>query len=79
MAVISFRIDDELKEKMRKYRHINWSEVVRAEIIKTIETLESRKVAEALLINERIRKKSRTGTAEIIREWRERRHGESGG
>ena len=31
-VVVSFRIDKKLKEKMEKFRYINWSEVVRRAI-----------------------------------------------
>jgi len=78
MPVISVRVDDELKRKMDKYRYINWSEVIRTEIAKIIERFESRNLAEALLINEKLRRKSTVDTTEIIREWRKRRYGESG-
>ena len=71
MPVISVRIDDELKR--------NWSEIIRTEIAKVIERLESRNLAEALLLNEKLRRKSTIDTTKIIREWRERRYGESGG
>ena len=76
MPVISVRIDDELKKKMDKYKYINWSEIIRKEIVKIIERLESRNLAEALLINEKLRRKSTTDTTKIIREWRERRYRE---
>jgi len=78
MPVISVRVDDELKKKMDKYKYINWSEIIRAEIVKIIERLEGRNLAEALLINEKLRKKSKTDTTKIIREWRERRYGKGG-
>ena len=73
MPVISVRIDDELKRKMDKYKYINWSEIIRAEIAKVIERLESRNLAEALLLNEKLRRKSTKDTTKIIREWRESR------
>ena len=79
MPVISVRIDDELKRKMDKYKYINWSEIIRAEIAKVIERLESRNLAEALLLNEKLRRKSTKDTTKIIREGRERGYGESGG
>jgi len=46
--------------------------------MKIIERLESRNLVEALLINEKLRRKSTTDTTKIIQEWRERRYGESG-
>ncbi len=70
MPVISVRIDDELKR--------NWSEIIRTEIAKVIERLESRNLAEALLLNEKLRRKSTIDTTKIIREWRKKRYGESG-
>jgi len=78
MPVISVRVDDELKKKMDKYKYINWSEIIRTEIVKIIERLEGRNLAEALLINEKLRRKSTTDTTKIIREWRERRYGKGG-
>ncbi|ADC66046.1 conserved hypothetical protein [Ferroglobus placidus DSM 10642] len=75
MPVISVRVSDELKKKMDRHRYVNWSEIIRKEIEKVIERLESRNLAEALLLNEKIRKKSATDTTEIIREWRDKRYG----
>lgn len=60
---------------MDRHRYVNWSEIIRKEIEKVIERLESRNLAEALLLNEKIRKKSATDTTEIIREWRDKRYG----
>ena len=77
MPVISVRIDDELKQKMDKYKYINWSEIIRTEIKKIVEKLESRNLAEALLLNEKLRRKSKVDTTEIIRKWRDGRYGES--
>ncbi len=52
MAVIDVRIDDDLKKKMDKYKYINWGEIIRTEIKKIVEKLESRNLAEAPLLNE---------------------------
>ncbi len=60
MPVISARVDDELKKKMDKYKYINWSEIIRTEIVKIIGRLEGRNIAEALLINERLRRRLTT-------------------
>lgn len=40
--MISFQVKRELKEKMERLRHINWSEVVRKAIEETIKREESR-------------------------------------
>lgn len=76
MPVISVRIDEELKKKMNKYNYINWSEIIRTEINKIVEKLESRNLAEALLLNEKLRRESKINTTEIIRSWRDSRYGE---
>ncbi len=73
MPVISVRIDDKLKKKMERFPYINWSEIIRKELREVVERLESRNIAEALLINEKVRKKSEKDTTEIIRGWRDSR------
>ena len=35
-VIISFRVDRELKERMDKLRHVNWSEVVRRAIYEVV-------------------------------------------
>jgi hypothetical protein len=73
MPVVSVRIDDKLKKKMERFPYINWSEIIRKELTEVVERLESRNIAEALLINEKVRKKSERDTTEIIRVWRDSR------
>ena len=81
-VVISFRIDEKLKRKMEKLRHINWSDIVRKAIQETIEREEERlrrkknvqKVKEALARNIALeRKVEGWSSVEEIRKWRERR------
>ena len=81
MAVISFRIDDSLKRKMEKYRHINWSEVVRRAIAEVISEEEMkrrekdvRKLKRAVIRSERLsRRIEGWDSTEEIRRWREGR------
>ncbi len=75
LSTITVRLDPEIKKKIRKYPHINWSEVAREAIIRKIQEQESRDVAEALLINEELRRKAPKGwdSAKVIRSWRRRR------
>ncbi|HDD64183.1 MAG TPA: VapB-type antitoxin [Thermoprotei archaeon] len=77
MAIISVRVSDEIKKRMDRLKHINWSEVIRRAIIKTLEEEEGRNLARAVLLNEKIRKKAPEGwdSTEIIRYWRQRRYG----
>ena len=81
-VVISFRIDEKLKRKMEKLRHINWSDIVRKAIQETIEREEERlrrkknvqKVKEALARNIALeRKVEEWSSVEEIRKWREKR------
>ena len=79
MPVISVRVSEEIKRRMDRLKHINWSEVIRRAIIEVLEEEEGRNLAKALLINERIRKKAPKGwdSTELIRFWRDHRYGES--
>lgn len=84
MSVVTVRVDDELKKRMDRLRHVNWSEVVRRAIAERIaleETLASsriidvRRLEEAIRDQDRLRSKT-TGKwsgAEEIRKWRELR------
>jgi len=80
MAIISVRVSDEIKKRMDRLRHINWSEVIRRAIVKTLEEEEGRNLAKAVLLNEKIRKRAPEGwsSVEAIRYWREHRYGTSG-
>ena len=80
MAIISVRVSDEIKKRMDRLRHINWSEVIRRAIVKTLEEEEGRNLAKAVLLNEKIRKRAPEGwsSVEAIRYWREHRYGASG-
>ena len=79
--MISFRVRRELKEKMEKLRHINWSEVVRKAIEDTIRREESklrnkdraRMKAAALRTDQLRREISGWSSVEEIRRWREAR------
>ena len=58
MATITVRIDEETKRLMKQIK-INWSEFIRNAIKGKIEEERRRSVAKAILINERLRRKSR--------------------
>ncbi|MEM3718487.1 MAG: hypothetical protein QXD45_00465 [Candidatus Bathyarchaeia archaeon] len=68
-------MDEELRESMRRLRHVNWSEVIRESIRRKIEEENGRNIAEAVLINEKLRKAAPKGwdSTKVIREWRLRR------
>ena len=75
MTVITVRINEEIKKMMNKI-NINWSEFIREAIRNKIEEERRRNLAKAVLINERIRKKSKgeMKAEEIIREFRNKRY-----
>ena len=61
MSTITVRIDPEIKKRMKKYSYINWSEVIRRAILEKLNEEEKRNIAEALLINEKLRRKAPKG------------------
>lgn len=75
MKTLTIKVDDELKERMKRLRHVNWSEVIRESIRRKIEEENGRNIAEAVLINERLRREAPEGwdSAKVIREWRLKR------
>jgi len=84
MAIVTVRLDEQLKERMKKLRHVNWSEVIRTAISERIsqeETIASQRsidvgsLRKAMADQDRLRSKT-TGTwsgGEEIRKWRELR------
>jgi len=75
MATITVRIDEDLRDAMRKLRYVNWGEVVREAIRRRVKEEGSRNLAEAVLLNERLRRKAPEGwnSAKVIRELRLRK------
>jgi len=77
--VISFRVKRELKEKMERLRHINWSEVARRAMEETIKREESRlkerdraRMRIAALRTDQLRRRILGWSGvEEIRRWRE--------
>jgi Arc/MetJ-type ribon-helix-helix transcriptional regulator len=55
---------------------VNWSEVIRESIRKKIEEENGRNIAEAVLLNEELRKPAPKGwdSAKVIRGWRLKRY-----
>lgn len=81
MGIISVRIDEETRQKMKKLSHLNWSEIIRQAILQKIKEEESKKrrldpkvLKEAMEITDRIRRPSLSwSSVEEIRKWREMR------
>jgi len=80
-AVVSFRVDRELKERMDKLRHVNWSEVVRKALYEAVAREEAKlrgkdleRLRRALVKSEALsRSVEGWSGVEEIRRWRERR------
>lgn len=84
MPIVTVRIDSELKRRMDRLGHINWSEIIRRAIMERIaleETLISSRVIDtgrlqdAMRDQDRLRSKTtgRWSGAEEIRKWRDLR------
>lgn len=75
MSTITIRIDPEIKRLMKKYSYINWSEVARRAIMEKLREEREKNIAEALLINEELRREAPEGwdSTEAIRKWRRQR------
>lgn len=75
MKTLTVKVDEELRERMKRLKHVNWSGVIRESIRKKIEEENGRNIAEAVLLNERLRKAAPDGwdSAEVVREWRLKR------
>ncbi len=61
MPLVTVRIDDELKQAMEKLKYLNWSAVIRETVEQRIKEEGSMNLAEAVLLNERLRKKAPAG------------------
>lgn len=81
MATVSFRVPDEIKEKMEAHNEINWSAVLRQQIEEEIAALEQRNVAHAVATSERLSQAidddevAEENAADVIREFRDTRYG----
>ncbi|MFB6312113.1 MAG: hypothetical protein ABEH64_13140 [Salinirussus sp.] len=81
MATVSFRVPDDIKEKMEAHDEINWSAVLRRHIENEIADLDRRNVAHAVATSERLSQAidesdvAEENTAEVIRAFRDSRYG----
>ena len=81
MPTMSTKIPENLKKRIEKLTHINWSEVMRAAILKRAEDEEKRiidrnhKIIEqSSQLMDQLRRKAQGNTTEELRAWREIRH-----
>ncbi len=80
-SVVSFRISKELKRRMDRLKHVNWSEVVRKAIQEVVAREEAKLMSKdlsrirraALKSEELSRSVEGWNSVEEIRRWRERK------
>ncbi|MEK6830021.1 MAG: VapB-type antitoxin [Nanoarchaeota archaeon] len=79
-AIISVRVNKELKEKMKMQEEINWSAVLRRAIIESLQNKEKIDLEKRMRASEGIDKIRKSGIfnggkegTRIIREWRDKR------
>ncbi|NWF95647.1 MAG: hypothetical protein HXY34_05860 [Candidatus Thorarchaeota archaeon] len=74
MTIVSVRIPEELKKRMDEAPWLNWSEILRQAIIDALEREEGKRLAEAVMVAERLRRDAPEGwdSVEFIRRDRMR-------
>ncbi len=79
MAIVTLRVDEEMKRRMEGLGQINWSEVLRESIRRKLKEEEGRNLAKAVVITDQLQKTApkRWDTVRTIRYWREHRYGRS--
>lgn len=83
MSLVTVKVEEKLKRRMRMYPYINWSEIIRRAIeerLRLEEALKERRIdpnalSQAFKVQERIREKTsgQWSVTEEIRKWRELR------
>lgn len=81
MPTMSTKIPENLKKRIEKLSHINWSEVMRLAVLKRVEEEEKRNmdrnrkaIDQSMQNMDRLRRKAQGNTTEEVRAWREIRH-----
>lgn len=80
MAIVTVRVDEETRRRMKRTRGTNWSATLREAIAAKLKEEEGKNLARAVVLNEALRRKAKKGwnSVEVIRYWREKRYGRSG-
>ena len=81
MPTVSTKIPEDLKIRMKRLSHVNWSEVMRIALKKRIEEEEKdlirrnqEKTQKSISIMDSLRRKTIGNSTEELRKWREIRH-----
>ena len=81
MRTISFRVPEELSDRMHEETDVNWSAVLRRLLERELRDRETRNAAHAVATSERLSGEidhedvAETNTAETVRTFRDRRYG----
>lgn len=77
MPLVTFRVDDDTKQRMDRLEGVNWSELLRERVFEVLETESRKNRIEALRIMEKLSTKSPPGwdTTAFIRQMRNTRYG----
>lgn len=81
MPTMSTKIPEDLKKRIEKMTHINWSEIMRLAVLKKAEEEEKRimdrnsKIIDQSVHNmDQLRRKASGNTTQELRAWREIKH-----
>jgi hypothetical protein len=81
MPTMSTKIPEDLKKRIEKLSHINWSEVMRFAVLKRVEEEEKRNmdrnrksIDQSIQNMDRLRRKAQGNSTKELRAWREIRH-----
>jgi len=77
MAIVTVRVDEETRRRMKRKRGTNWNATLGEAIAAKLKEEEGKNLARAVVLNEALRRKAKKGwnSVEVIRYWRERRYG----
>ena len=84
MRTVSFRVPEELSDRMQEEDDVNWSAVLRRLLEGELRNREVQNMAHAVATSERLsgaidsREVAETNTAETVRAFRDSRYGEDG-
>ena len=73
MAIVTVRVDEETRRRMKRKRGTNWNATLGEAIAAKLKEEEGKNLARAVVLNEALRRKAKKGwnSVEVIRYWRE--------
>ena len=73
MAIVTVRVDEETRRRMKRKRGTNWNATLGEAIAAKLKVEEGMNLARGVVLNEALRRKAKKGwnSVEVIRYWRE--------